>query len=98
VRWGSCRWRRIPQFRSPLEYLCLPLADQSLVWHPSSQGSYYAVRKRLPSARAVRDAELVEDIKVAHKANLGVYGARKMHAELNRENVGPEDGSPPRDV
>jgi transposase InsO family protein len=35
----------------------------------------------------VRDAELVEDIKVAHKANLGVYGARKIHAELNREGV-----------
>ena len=35
----------------------------------------------------MRDAELVEDIKVAHKANLGVYGARKIHAELNREGV-----------
>ena len=43
--------------------------------------------KRPPSARAIRDAELVEDIKVAHKANLGVYGARKIHAELNREGV-----------
>ena len=44
-------------------------------------------RPRPPSARAVRDAELVEDIKVAHKANLGVYGARKIHAELNREGI-----------
>jgi putative transposase len=35
----------------------------------------------------VRDAELVVDIKVAHRANLGVYGARKVHAELNREGV-----------
>ena len=35
----------------------------------------------------MRDAELVEDIKVAHKANLGVYGARKIHAELNREGI-----------
>ena len=35
----------------------------------------------------MRDAELVEDIKVAHKANLGVYGARKIHAELNCEDV-----------
>src|SRR5690606_37768871 len=42
---------------------------------------------RAPSARAIRDAELVTDIKVAHKANLGVYGARKIHAELNREGV-----------
>ncbi|GAA3837203.1 hypothetical protein GCM10022242_42180 [Nocardioides panacisoli] len=49
--------------------------------------SYYATKSRPPSARAVRDAELVADIKVAHKANLGVYGARKIHAELNREGV-----------
>lgn len=49
--------------------------------------TYYAAKARPPSARAVRDGELVEDIKVAHKANLGVYGARKIHAELNREGV-----------
>jgi transposase InsO family protein len=49
--------------------------------------SYYATKTRPPSARSVRDAELVEDIKVAHKANLGVYGARKIHAELNREGI-----------
>ncbi|MDP9823644.1 IS3 family transposase [Nocardioides massiliensis] len=35
----------------------------------------------------MRDAELVADIKVAHRAHLGVYGARKVHAELNREGV-----------
>lgn len=49
--------------------------------------SYYAAKTRPPSARAIRDAVLVEDIKVAHQANLGVYGARKIHAELNREGV-----------
>jgi putative transposase len=49
--------------------------------------TYYAAKTRPASARAVRDAELVEDIKVAHKANLGVYGARKIHAELNREGI-----------
>ena len=35
----------------------------------------------------MRDAKLVVDIKTAHQANLGVYGARKIHAELNREGV-----------
>lgn len=35
----------------------------------------------------MRDSELVVDIQTAHKANLGVYGARKIHAELNREGV-----------
>ena len=49
--------------------------------------TYYAAKTRPPSARSVRDAELVVDIKVAHRANLGVYGARKVHAELNREGV-----------
>jgi putative transposase len=47
--------------------------------------SYYAAKSRAPSARTVRDAELVEDIKVAHKANLGVYGARKIHASSTAE-------------
>lgn len=49
--------------------------------------TYYAARKRLPSARTVRDAELVVDIRRVHAANLGVYGARKVHAELNREGI-----------
>ena len=44
-------------------------------------------KTRPPSARSVRDAALVNDIKVAHKANFGVYGARKVHAELNRVGV-----------
>ncbi len=30
---------------------------------------------------------MIEDIRIAHKANLGVYGARKIHAELNRSGV-----------
>jgi len=49
--------------------------------------TYYAAKARTPSRRAVRDAELVEDIKVVHRANLGVYGARKIHAALNREGI-----------
>ncbi len=46
--------------------------------------SYYAAKARPPSARAVRDAELVPVIHQVHKDNIGVYGARKIHAELNR--------------
>jgi transposase InsO family protein len=67
-----------------VEPICAVLKDAGVQIAPSS---YYAAKTRPPSARAVRDAELVEDIKVAHKANLGVYGARKIHAELNREGV-----------
>ena len=47
--------------------------------------SYYAAKARPPSARAVRDAELVPVIRKVHKDNIGVYGARKVWAELNRE-------------
>jgi len=49
--------------------------------------TYYVSKTRPLSKRAVRDAELIEDIKVVHKENLGVYGARKVHATLNREGI-----------
>ncbi|MGN6130525.1 MAG: IS3 family transposase [Nocardioidaceae bacterium] len=47
--------------------------------------TYYAAKNRRPSARAVRDAELSEEIKTVHAENLGVYGARKVYAELRRK-------------
>jgi hypothetical protein len=53
--------------------------------------TYYATKTRPLSARAVRDAELVEDIKVVHKANLGLYGVRKVQAA-------PEPGRDQRGV
>ena len=46
--------------------------------------TYYATKTRAPSARAVRDAELVALIRTVHADNLGVYGARKVWAELGR--------------
>ncbi|MDF1601920.1 IS3 family transposase [Nocardioides sp. YIM 152315] len=70
--------------RFGVEPICMVLKDAGVQIAPST---YYAAKKRPPSTRAVRDAELVVDIKTAHKANLGVYGARKIHAELNREGV-----------
>lgn len=47
--------------------------------------SYYAAKVRPPSARAVRDAELVLVIEKVHRDNIGVYGARKVWAQMNRE-------------
>ena len=67
-----------------VEPICTVLKDAGVQIAPST---YYAARKRPPSARAVRDAELVEDIRAAHKANLGVYGARKIWLQLHREGV-----------
>ena len=70
--------------RFGVEPICTVLKDAGVRIAPST---YYAAKARGLSARAVRDADLVEDIKVAHRANLGVYGARKIHAELNREGI-----------
>ena len=52
-----------------------------------SVSGYYAAKTRLPSARAVRDAELAEQITSVHAANYGVYGVRKMHAALRRDGI-----------
>jgi putative transposase len=52
---------------------------------PIAPSTYYAAKGRPPSARAVKDEETVTEIRRVHKANYGVYGARKVHAELNRE-------------
>ena len=49
--------------------------------------TYYAHHHRQPSARAVSDGELAEQIKTVHQDNLGVYGARKVHAELRRQGI-----------
>ena len=49
--------------------------------------TYYAAKDRAPSARAARDAELVPQIRRVHKDNIGVYGAKKVWAQLNREGV-----------
>ena len=48
---------------------------------------YYAWRKRPPSARERRDAELASMIAEVHEASRGVYGAPKVFAELRRRGV-----------
>jgi len=49
--------------------------------------TYYAARARPPSARAVRDAALLPQIRRVHRENYGVYGARKVWRQLHREGV-----------
>lgn len=46
---------------------------------------YYARKTRPPSRRSITDAATSSAIERLHAANYGVYGIRKMHAELNRE-------------
>jgi transposase InsO family protein len=67
-----------------VEPICAVLKDAGVQIAPST---YYAARSRVASARAVRDAELTEEIKTVHAENLGVYGARKVHAELRRKGI-----------
>ena len=47
--------------------------------------TYYATKTRPASARAVTDAATSEVIRSVHAANYGVYGVRKVHAELRRQ-------------
>ncbi|MGI8559124.1 MAG: IS3 family transposase [Solirubrobacteraceae bacterium] len=51
--------------------------------------TYYAVkaRERDPSQRALRDRVLLEEIRRIHRQNYGVYGARKVWWQLQREGI-----------
>ena len=51
--------------------------------------TYYAVkhRQRYPSARALRDRELVPQIRRVFEENMSVYGARKTWLQLRREGI-----------
>lgn len=46
---------------------------------------YRAAKRRLPSARRLRDELLVPEVARLHAENYGVYGRRKMHALLRRQ-------------
>jgi putative transposase len=49
--------------------------------------TYYAARRRPPSARALRDAQLKADILRVYRNNLEVYGAEKLWRQLGREGI-----------
>ncbi|MFF7183344.1 IS3 family transposase [Streptomyces sp. NPDC008121] len=48
----------------------------------------YTRRNGLPGPRAVRDAELTEQITVVHQRSRGTYGAPRVHAVLQRQGDG----------
>jgi len=52
-----------------------------------SRSAHYERQGAPPSARAVRDAELVETIRRVHAANFSAYGYRKLHLALKRHGV-----------
>jgi putative transposase len=49
--------------------------------------SYYAARARPPSARAIRDAQLIAQIHAARAGYRAVYGIRKTWRELGRRGI-----------
>lgn len=67
-----------------VESICAVLNDADVRIAPRT---YWAVKKRTPSKRAALDAELLVEIERVFRENYGVYGARKVHAQLNREGI-----------
>ena len=65
-----------------VEPICRVLRQHGLQITPSG---YWAAKKRPPSKRQVRDAQLTELVGVIRAANYGVYGARKIWHELRRQ-------------
>ena len=59
----------------------LPVQTATRVLGVTDSG-YYFWRNRPPSARAIRHAWLIEQIEAVHTVSKGVYGARRVHAEL----------------
>jgi putative transposase len=68
-----------------VEPVCAVLKDAGVQIAPST---YYAAKTRPPSARALSDAVTTAMIEKVHADNFGVYGARKVHAELHRRGHG----------
>ena len=56
---------------------------------PIAPSTYYDARRResAPSPARRRDAQLCEHIARVHAENFGVYGARKVWLQLNREGI-----------
>ncbi|MEU2835341.1 IS3 family transposase [Streptomyces lavendulae] len=53
-----------------------------------SRTAYYARRNNNLGPRAMRDAELTEQITAVHQQSRGTYGAPRVHAVLQREGAG----------
>jgi putative transposase len=63
-----------------------PIATMARVLGVSPAG-YYAWHRRLPSARANSDGELLKRIRTIHAGSRGTYGAPRVHAELRAEGL-----------
>jgi putative transposase len=73
---GGLRWG--------VEPICVVLREQGC---PIAPSTYYDAAGRAPSARVRRDELLKAAVARVHAENLGVYGARKVWLQLNREHI-----------
>ena len=67
-----------------VEPICRVLSEHGCQIAPQT---YYAAKVRRPCERVERDAELKIQIRRVHEENYGVYGVRKVWAQLNREDI-----------
>jgi len=67
-----------------VEPICKVLREHDCGIAPNT---YWAAKKRPPSARALRDAALVVEVHRVFEENLFVYGADKIWTQLNREEI-----------
>jgi putative transposase len=80
--------------RFGVEPICAALRAEGIAVAPSG---YYAHKQRQPSRRALSDAALAETIEATfwgRDKGRGVYGARKMLAQLRRDGVTGLEGRP----
>lgn len=80
--------------RFGVEPICAALRAEGIAVAPSG---YYAATKRPPSRRALSDAALAEVIEATfwdREKGRGVYGVRKMCAQLRRDGVTGMAGGP----
>jgi putative transposase len=73
---GGLRWG--------VESICRVLSEHGV---PIAPSTYYEHLAKTPTARERRDLQLAEHIIRVHTANFGVYGARKVWLQLNREHI-----------
>ena len=73
---GGLRWG--------VESICRVLSEHGVLIAPST---YYEQVAKTATARQRRDAELAVEIARVHTENFGVYGARKVWLQLNREGI-----------
>jgi putative transposase len=70
--------------RFGVEPICRVLSEHGCKIAPNT---YWTAKKRPPSKRALRDAELIVEIQRVYDDNMFVYGAAKIWGQLNKEGI-----------